>query len=228
LSAEEARRCSTTVEWLVLTQHYGLPTRLLDWTESILVALYFAAHDDNVDGCLIVLNARLLNRFASLNKSRSICMPGFPDAVLRADQSLCASYTELLDRWRNSFPKGEFFKNHYDKIGEDRIREVLNLPIAIYPPKNNPRITSQSGMFTLHGGDTASISHESDYGDPVSLDEIHEKGPEILTKFRIPAKAKNQIRHDLGRLGIHQAALFPEFENQARYIRQKWTREVGP
>jgi len=50
--------------WLFLAQHFGLPTRLLDWSESPLVALFFSVmeeHEDH-DGCIWALWPGGLNR----------------------------------------------------------------------------------------------------------------------------------------------------------------------
>lgn len=54
---------AANASWLFLMQHYRLPTRLLDWTESPLVAAFFAARSEpKSDAAIWALNPVWLNR----------------------------------------------------------------------------------------------------------------------------------------------------------------------
>jgi len=110
------------LKWAQLAQHYGLPTRLLDWTKSSAMALYFACCEDiDEDGAVFVLDPIDLNLKVDAKNPRVF------DA--NADSQLI---------------------NNYFKLGGKRIADGT-MSVAINPVWNSERIMRQNGVFTLHG-----------------------------------------------------------------------------
>ena len=55
---------TSNFEWLFLAQHYGLPTRLLDWSSNPLVALFFAVErKDKVDGAVYMVKHAVSDQY---------------------------------------------------------------------------------------------------------------------------------------------------------------------
>jgi hypothetical protein len=108
------------LEWLCLMQHHKLPTRLLDWTQNILIALYFAAYDNfDTDGELFALDPYALNRHYMLK------FPDNDNDVLR------------------SIANQPF-------IAKSKSRKEYQFPLAFLPVLSHPRITAQKSAFTIH------------------------------------------------------------------------------
>lgn len=113
-------------EWICLMQHHRAPTRLLDWTESPLVALFFAVVDEsaahnNVDGALWCLDPISLNKEARLRFAHELELPAFG-----RDEEINAY---LPDRLNNGIAD-------------------LN-PIAVIAPRSSRRMAAQLGTFTI-------------------------------------------------------------------------------
>ena len=129
---DAAERGASDFEWLVNMQHYLAPTRLLDWTENLLVAIYFAVRNGDLDGedaAVWILNARRLNYYTSAtSRTALLAFPDDPDVVARS--ALCR--VRGRPEWRDVFRRElRHVRSDREDYRQDRIAEAIESPKAV-------------------------------------------------------------------------------------------------
>jgi hypothetical protein len=106
----ELRQIDNDFDRLCYMQHYGVPTRLLDWTDNILIALYFAVSTSpDKDGVLYVLNSRLLNKYTGLRKGyKNILNRDDLGSKFRCLMTHSDSYPEWLEKTKRELNGQDF------------------------------------------------------------------------------------------------------------------------
>lgn len=125
-------------EWgqMFVMQHYGLPTRMLDWSESFACALFFAQQQRTPShtAAIWALDSQGLNEIAL----------GVPHTATTDDGTGRA--TLQLEKW------------HPRYLPPDQ-----DLPtIAVAPRFTNPRMTAQQSAFTFMGDDFSCLTRQFD------------------------------------------------------------------
>jgi hypothetical protein len=182
--------------WLALMQHYGVPTRLLDWTQSPYVALYFAvesepqgtgrrgngAEQEDLSSAIWAIDLEFLQW-----KSKEL-LPLIPDEPRARMEYL----NGVLDR------------------------EEKPLVVRIDPLHGNERMFAQQGFFLWK------LFVETPYLDQILTSMM--TAPDLIVrpvirKLRIRRARRLYFLEQLRGMNIHRASLFPGIDGFCQHLK---------
>jgi FRG domain. len=173
---------------MITGQHYGLPTRLLDWTHSALVALHFAMTEDNLaemdsHDC-VVWRIDMQEQINHLPEKYRM-------AVGREQTTLFS--VEMLTRITDSL-------HQYDEdMGDCSM-------VIIEPPSTNSRIVSQYSFFSLVPMGMTDIEGFLDAHTSRTV------------RYVIDRRLRWRVRDMLDQLNISERLLYPGLEGLSKWI----------
>lgn len=191
--------------WLEIAQHFGVPTRLMDFTQNPLVALYFACIDTkDIDGSVWIINESVYNR-------TFFQMSGL---ALSTDSKFIISKI-ISDEIVNAFNTPDYRQNR------------IQYPWIYKPDYTEERMNLQSSIFMIWGANrnplTSFVQNDHYMTDD---DNVTNKENGILCYIKIPADYKDKILNQLNLCGINQKFIYPGLDGVGRYISTKYSGKI--
>ncbi len=220
--------CKSALDYLSVLQHNGFPTRLLDFSENPLVALYMACENEtnnHADSMRVTVPKKyfeyydsdivsILSNIAFIDDNFSI-----KDFSIRIDEYKDENI-EKFNR-RNDIKKLVHLIHNEKPTFEPFInpKHLDGYILFVKPRRNFDRISHQSGLFALYG----ICRSKSD------MPQIEFLNPPCdITHYIIPAYLKRKILEELSRLNITEANVYCDMEHVAKhYIKKSQNNEIN-
>jgi hypothetical protein len=223
-------------ESMILAQHHGGPTRLLDWTTNLMNAAYFAAssspESDGVIWCALPAALPVPPQLGRLHYEKAHRLAAIRNYIHDADIFFLLDVSTSV-----SLPPDD---NNTSSVSNPPVSssnppttapfnqsdspDHEGILVFLLSPHTNDRIRAQAGLFSVY------ISYSD--GDIVMdhaayLDIVAAKwGVDILHRLLIPAKAKPQLLSSLERNGVDASALFPDLQGLSTYLQGKHAERI--
>jgi hypothetical protein len=178
-----------TVDWLALMQHHGAPTRMLDWTESPYVALFFAMQSSEAE------EAALWAIDLAWLRKRSY------EILRRHDKSIPERYDPEVFR---TYVSGMLFKGGNPDV-----------IVQATPWRNNERMQIQQGKLLCAMKHCPSFPATLLRMLVVPAPATEKQ---VVSKVRIKRDRRIEFLVELRRMNIHEGSLFPGLDGFARSL----------
>lgn len=192
-AASEAPMLNTSI-WsrMALGQHHGLPTRLLDWTYSSLIALHFATSEDNLadldahDAAIWQIDIRELNQLLPL------------------------AYQAMLEKEKASL----FTIDMLDKLAQTTERYDQDMGsrsmVLLEPPSIDQRIINQYAYFSI-------IPMEIQ-----SIEEFLNERTQNTIRYILPKELKWRIRDMLDQMNVNERITHPGLDGLSAWLKRHY------
>jgi hypothetical protein len=180
--------------WLAIAQHHGLPTRLLDWTFSPLIAAHFATddlRDAAVDGVIWRID------FVRAHEA----LPDRLRSILSKHRAYVFS-TFMLDDFADSLADLDH------RLAQNERSTLLFLE----PPSLDDRIVNQAAFLSLLSPAGA------------RMDEwIAGAHSDLCARIEIPASLKLEIRDKLDMVNVSERMIYPGLDGLSKWLKRYYS-----
>lgn len=188
---------SEVVDWLALLQHHGAPTRLLDWTSSPYVALYFAMeNDEHEDAAIWAINLQWL-------KHRS-------HELLRNADPNCPDISDFYG-----------LSSYINRILHGDSNPVIIMPAT--PLQLNERMRTQQGQLLC--GLHHQVNFSSALLGMLVRPEIVKS--QVVSRVFVKRDRRLEFLEQLRLMNIHRASLFPGMDGFGKSLAVNLSITVG-